>query len=61
MPDPEGTCEQQAMVDGPQEVASETEQVQHDAVHRQEPSRVRGECEPPQVALESRLGRLVRP
>ena len=33
-PDPEGTCAQQAMVDGSQQVTPETEQIQHDAVHR---------------------------
>ncbi len=33
-PAPDGTCAQQAMVDGSQQVTAETEQIQYDAVHR---------------------------
>ena len=36
-PDPKGSRGQQAMVDGSQEVTTDTKQIQHDAVHRQEP------------------------
>ena len=45
-PGPEGTAAEQAIVDGPQQVTTEPEQIQHDAVHRQEPLRVRGRFEP---------------
>ena len=38
-PDPKGSRAQQAMVDGSQEVTTDTKQIQHDAVHRQEPLR----------------------
>ncbi len=58
-PNPEGPGAQQAMVGGPQQVTAETEQIQHDAVHREETLRVRGGGEPPQVAL-ALPGRLVR-
>ncbi len=37
--------------EGSQQVRAEAEQIQPDAVHRQEPLRVRGGCEPPQVSL----------
>ncbi len=40
-PDPEGPGAQQAMVDGSQEVTTDTKQIRYDAVHRQEPLRVR--------------------
>ena len=50
-PDPEGTRAQQAMVDGAQEVTAETEQIQHDAVHRQETLRVRSRLEAPHLAF----------
>ena len=39
------------MVDGSQQVTTETEQIQHDAVHRQETLRVRGGCEPAHVSF----------
>ena len=35
-PDPEGTGTQQAMVHGSQEVTTDTKEIQHDALHRQE-------------------------
>jgi hypothetical protein len=47
------------MVDGSQQVTAETEQIQHDAMHRQEPLRVCGGSERPHVAL-ALAGRLVR-
>ncbi len=47
------------MVDSPQQVTTEPEQIQHDAVHRQEPLRVGGRGEPPHVSL-ALAGRLVR-
>ena len=50
-PDPEGTGTQQAMVRGSQEVATDTKQMQHDALHRQESLRVRGRCEPAHLSL----------
>ncbi len=50
-PDPEGMGAQQAMLDGSQEVTAETEQIQHDAVHRKETLRVRSGGEPPHLPL----------
>ena len=47
------------MVHGPQEVTTDTEQIQHDALHRQESLRVRGRFEPPHLSL-ALPGRLVR-
>ncbi len=41
MPDPEGTGAQHSAVDGAQQVATDPKQIQHDAVHRQEPLPVR--------------------
>ena len=58
-PDPKGSRAQQAMVDGSQEVTTDTKQIQHDAVHRQEPLRLRSRGEPPHLSL-TRAGRLVR-
>ena len=40
-PDPKGSRALQGMVDGSQEVTTDTKQIQHDAVHRQEPLRQR--------------------
>ena len=51
LPDPERTCTQQAMVDGSQQVAAETEQIQHDAVDREQSLRVRGGFEPAHLSL----------
>ena len=47
------------MVNGSQEVTTDPKQIQHDAMHRQEPLRVRGGGEPPHLSL-TRPGRLVR-
>ncbi len=58
-PDPEGTSTQQAMVHGAQEVTTDTKQIQHDAMHRQEALRVRGRFEPAHLSL-TLPGRLVR-
>ena len=58
-PDPKGSRAQQAMVDGSQEVTTDTKQIQHDAVHRQEPLRLRSRGEPPHLSL-TLAGRLVR-
>ena len=58
-PDPEGTGAQQAMIDGSQEVTAYTEQIQHDAVHRKKPLRVRSRSEPAHLAL-ALPGRLMR-
>ena len=57
-PDAEGTGAQQAMVNGSQEVTTDTKQIQHDAVHQQKPLRVRGRGEPPHLSL-ALAGRLV--
>ena len=57
-PDPEGTGTQQAMVHGSQEVTTDTKEIQHDAMHRQESLRVR-RFEPAHLALAV-PGRLVR-
>ena len=45
-PRPESTGAQQPMVDSAQEVTTDTKEIQHDAVHRQEPLRVRSRGEP---------------
>ncbi len=58
-PDPEGPGAQQAMVDGSQQVTTDTKEIQHDAVHRQEPLRVCSRGEPPHLSL-ALAGRLVR-
>ena len=58
-PDPEGPGAQPAMVDGSQEVPTDTKQIRYDAVHRQEPLRVRRRGEPPHLSL-ALAGRLVR-
>ena len=62
-PDPKGSRAQQAMVDGSQEVTTDTNfggQIhEHDAVHRQEPLRLRSRGEPPHLSL-TLAGRLVR-
>ncbi len=34
MPQPEGTCAQEAMVDGPQQVAAGAKEILHASVHR---------------------------
>ena len=47
------------MVDRPQQVAADTEQIRHDAVHRQDPLRVRGGRALPHLAF-ALAGRLVR-
>ena len=58
-PDPKGSRAQQAMVDGSQEVTTDTKQIQHDAVHRQELLGLRSRGEPPHLSL-ALAGRLVR-
>ena len=57
-PDPESTRTQQAMVDGSQQVTTDTKEIQHDAVHRQEPLRVCSRGKPPHLSL-ALAGRLV--
>ena len=47
------------MVHGSQEVATDTKQIQHDALHRQKSLRVRGRFEPAHLSLAV-PGRLVR-
>ena len=39
------------MVDGSQQVTSDTEEIEHESVHRQESLRVRGGLEPPHLSL----------
>ena len=39
------------MVDGSQQVTTDTKQIQYDAVYRQEPLRVRSGGEPPHLSL----------
>ncbi len=58
-PDPESTGTQQPMVHGSQEVTTDTKQIQHDAMHRQESLRVRGRFESTHLSL-TLPGRLVR-
>ena len=50
-PDSEGTGAQQAMVNSSQEVTTDTKQIQHDTMHRQESLRVRGRLEPAHLSL----------
>ena len=51
------------MVSGPEQVTADTEQVEHEPMHRQESLRVPGGCEPTHLslALSSRLVRQFRP
>ena len=52
---PHAICRRPVFVTGdggcPQQVAADTKQIQHDAVHQQEPLRVRGRGEPPHLSL----------
>ena len=58
-PDPEGAGTQQAMVHRAQEATTDPTQIQHDALHRQESSHVRGRFELAHLSLAV-PGRLVR-
>ena len=62
MPNTEGTRSQQAMGDGAQHVTSDTKEILHESVHRQEALRVRGGFEPSHLplALPRRLMRDLR-
>ena len=51
MPNLEGASSQQAMVDGPHQVTSDAEEIEHESVHRQEALRVSGGFEPSHLSL----------
>ena len=62
IPNTEGTRSRHAMGDGAQQVTSDTKEIEHESVHRQEALRVRGGFEPSHLplALPRRLMRDLR-
>ena len=62
-PHPEGTCAQEAMVDGSQHVAAGAKEILHESVHRSEVVRVADRLEPAHLpfTLPRRLMRDLRP
>ena len=57
-PDTEGLCSQDPIMEGPQEVATDTEEILNGPMHREKPLRVRGGFEPAHLPFPLR-GRLV--